>query len=190
MRRLSGVVLAGAILMLPAFAHNAGVQAQALRSSRWRATSRCGAWPSARTRPPTSRRFSAESRKRSASPAAPEAKQQLAGVAGGQDGEADARRQHHLHPRHHAGRRARTTTSSRCCTRRSLTRRSRRSSTSMYRGAFAANLGIVDRHGRRRTCPSSAVRAAAVGSSHERADRSWLCVVFRRPECRSWKDQR
>ena len=29
MRRLSGVVLAGAILILPAFAHNAGVQAQA-----------------------------------------------------------------------------------------------------------------------------------------------------------------
>jgi len=29
MRRLSGVVLAGAILMLPAFAHNAGVRAQA-----------------------------------------------------------------------------------------------------------------------------------------------------------------
>jgi hypothetical protein len=29
MRRLSGVVLAGAILMLPAFSHNAGVQAQA-----------------------------------------------------------------------------------------------------------------------------------------------------------------
>ena len=29
MRRLSGVVLAGAILMLPAFSQNAGVQAQA-----------------------------------------------------------------------------------------------------------------------------------------------------------------
>ena len=29
MRRLSGVILAGAILMLPAFAHNAGVHAQA-----------------------------------------------------------------------------------------------------------------------------------------------------------------
>ena len=29
MRRLSGVLLAGAILMLPAFSQNAGVQAQA-----------------------------------------------------------------------------------------------------------------------------------------------------------------
>ena len=129
MRRLSGVLLAGAMLMLPAFSQNAGVQAQAPQKLTMEGD--LALW-SVAIRPDKTGDFEkvmGKIKDALSKSEAPEAKQQLAGWRVHEDVEADARRQHHLHPRHHARSPARTTTSCRCCTRRSRIRRSRRSST-------------------------------------------------------------
>ena len=79
MRRLSGVLLAGALLMLPAFSRTARPPRRHRRSSRWMARSRCGAWAIRPDRTADFEQIMTRVKEALMKSEAPEARQQLAG---------------------------------------------------------------------------------------------------------------
>ena len=167
MRRLSGVVLAGAILMLPAFSQNAGVQAQA--PQKFTMEGDLALWSVAirRTRPPTTSRSSARCKEALTKSEAPEAKQQLAGWKVVKDVEADCRTATSIYIAHHQPGAGADYNILQVLYAVFTDPTEQKALYDLYRGALGGEPRHHHRHGRRR--PVEVARPAGpVGSSHER----------------------
>ena len=186
MRRLSGVLLAGAMLLLPAFSQSAlrCSRRPPRRNSRWTATSRSGRVSIRPDKTADYEQIMGKVKEALAKSEAPEAKQQLAGWKVIKSAKPHARWQHRLHARHHSRvPEADYIDPEHRCTRCSRIRRSRRRFYDQYRGALNAATCSASARARSRSTLVEVSRprrtaTVAFDQSHERcapAARGSLC---------------